>query len=374
MSKSQIESFLSKYITSDILSLNDKDKIIDSLKSSLSNELSSMDTDLRTVYTSRDMSNIRTYLIDKIKGLTDDWTDFNESDAGMVILELIAGLGDMLGFYLDKQSQECYIGSVKQRKNGMALLSLIGYHPYMTNSCVTTCRFELSSPLEYDLIIPKYTQVSAHYDGSTDLLYATSKTAVIYAGKTSVDVVCMQGEVHKSYVTLSKLADNQKIELLAKDVADNSVTVTINKEDWTQVDDVLAIGDSDLKSYSVYEDKLCNPYILFHNNYKNYITGLSPDSKAEITYLTSLGPDGKVSSGKINTIVTQITDRNGDQINNKLSVTNIDNASGGSERESLDHAKIYAPRKLATVGKAIILKDYEDIANTIPGVDRKSVV
>ncbi|HRT96263.1 MAG TPA: baseplate J protein, partial [Planctomycetota bacterium] len=58
---------------------------------------------LRVNYTNKDYEAIRQELVQRIPTITDRWTDFNESDLGMVLLELFCGLGDMLLFYLDNQ-------------------------------------------------------------------------------------------------------------------------------------------------------------------------------------------------------------------------------------------------------------------------------
>ena len=115
--------------------------------------------------------------------MTDKWTDFNESDTGMVLVELMAGLADMLGFYLDKSTLECYITSVKQRKNGAGILALIGYKMKMTNSCVTTGRFVLPKVYEEDVVIPRYTQVTAVLADKSEIKYATQYAVLVPVGR-----------------------------------------------------------------------------------------------------------------------------------------------------------------------------------------------
>ena len=373
MTLSEIESFIEDNISDDLLALSDKKLISDRLKESARLRMKSSKDDIRSVYTSRDIQNVRKYLIEKVKELTDEWTDFNESDAGMVLIELISGLGDMLGFYLDKQSLECYIGSVKQRKNAAGILSLIGYHMHMTNSCITTCRFTLSRPLDHDVEIPEYTQLLARHDGYPDIYYSTIESKVIIAGDTQVDVVCKQGEVHKSYVSVGDLKSNQVISILAKDIAEDSMTLSINGEKWYRYEDILLLGDTDIKGFTVYEDKLCNPYVIFHNSYKKYLPQ-DNSIKAEFTYLTSIGEDGKVKAGLINNISSNIYDSEGSNVTSLVSVVNLDDATGGAPRETVDHARSVAPKKLSTLGKAIVLKDYEYIANSVPGVFKSLAV
>ena len=153
LSTSQVKSFLMSSINDGYTKMT-ADEILSTLLANL-NAVEAEPIDKRTLYTSRDIQDIRNYLIDRIMELTDKWTDFNESDTGMVLVELMAGLADMLGFYLDKSTLECYITSVKQRKNGAGILALIGYKMKMTNSCVTTGRFVLPKVYEEDVVIPR---------------------------------------------------------------------------------------------------------------------------------------------------------------------------------------------------------------------------
>lgn len=348
----------------EVLQLSDLERYINSFK------LSKPKVDKRSIYTSRDIQDIRNYLVNTVEDLTDEWTDFNESDAGMVLIELMSGLADMLGFYLDKQTLECYIGTVKQRKNGANILKLIDYRLFMTHSSITTLKFTLSAPSEYDVIIPKYTQVAAVSNTRTaPVYYATKEEAYIPAGELSVEVVGIQGEVTRSHITSSDLRKNKRITLLSNSVANNSVIISSDTTQFKEVND--AVYHEKGPYFSVSEDKDLNAVIRFANNYEDYLPSES-NAKLEIVYLTSLGDKGNVRKGAINAIVSDdiYYTKNG-EVNNKvtnLQVTNLSNSSGGSPRETLDEARVNAPNKLAMLGKAITLRDYQDMASGLPSV------
>ena len=105
MSKYIYSDNLIKYFNSTIdeefASLSPKE-MIDKLSNGILG-VESNPADVRTVYTSRDAQEIRKYLISLINTLTDDWSDFNESDIGVALIELMAGVADMQGFYLDRR-------------------------------------------------------------------------------------------------------------------------------------------------------------------------------------------------------------------------------------------------------------------------------
>lgn len=78
-------------------------------------------------YSNKDYESLRQELLARVPQLTDRWTDFNESDLGVVLLELFCGVGDMLAYYLDAQAAEAYLPTARQRQNVINLCKLIGY-------------------------------------------------------------------------------------------------------------------------------------------------------------------------------------------------------------------------------------------------------
>ena len=108
-------------------------------------------------YTGRDNEDIRQSLIDLVPQLTDKWRDYNESDLGITIIELIAGAQDMQNFYLDNQTFETYIDTAMQDKNIRSLLRAMNYRvPLMVSARGTVTVSFVGSLPEY-LSFPKYT-------------------------------------------------------------------------------------------------------------------------------------------------------------------------------------------------------------------------
>lgn len=327
--------------------------------------LDSTPAEVRQVYTSRDVQEIRRYLISLIHDLTDDWTDFNESDIGVALVELLAGVADMQGFYLDKQALECYITDVKQRKNGAAILKLINYNMHMMSSSLTQGRFTLPQIYDQPIVIPKYTQVSATLSNREKIYFATAKEIVIDAGETEADVTLVQGQVHKASIKIADLRSNQKVKIATENVAEGSVIIEMDGFEWTQVPDVL-IDDVPGPKFSVYEDKNCQAYIHFHNSYLDYLP-TDNSSVANVTFLVTLGKAGQITDGLIDKVESDIMYLD-QSISRVVEVINLEPSSGGSDRETLDEAREQAPKSLSMLGKAIILQDFEDMANAMQGV------
>ncbi len=57
------------------------------------------------------------------------WTDFNEANPGMIMLELAAYVGDVLSFYVDNSFKENLLAYAEEEKNIIAIAQSLGYKP-----------------------------------------------------------------------------------------------------------------------------------------------------------------------------------------------------------------------------------------------------
>ena len=73
-------------------------------------------------YLSKDFNSIKTDLMDYVKRqFPDEWRDFNDASGGMAVLELMAYVGDILSFNIDRQVNEAYINRAVETKNIVSL-------------------------------------------------------------------------------------------------------------------------------------------------------------------------------------------------------------------------------------------------------------
>lgn len=321
------------------------------------------------IYTNKDMESVRQSLIDSAIIISEGkWTDFNSSDSlGASLIELMAGTVDMINFELDHKALECYIDTVKQRRNGVALFALINYKLGLTNSSVALGKFYLDSEYPEDIIIPKYTQVSAILPDRSKIFYATKTDTTIRAGELETTVSLVQGKVMKSTIKLDTLRNNQKITILTENIAEGSLTITLDGSQWIETDNVV-IDDIEGRKYSVFEDKDCRPVIFFHNSYRKFIP--QDDSKQmELVYLVSDGTKGNIKANMVTQIESFIYSSTSQNLSiDTLKVTNIEAFSGGSARETLDEARIQAPKQLSTMNHAVTLEDFNTLALGLSGV------
>ena len=102
-------------------------------------------------------------------------------------------------------------------------------------------------------------------------------------------------------------------------------------------------------------------------------SGAVPPQGAKITtsYLQTLGDKGNLGPDRITQLLAPIY-LDGGQVS--LSVTNPVPATGGSSRETIEHARTQAPAELRSLWKAVTLEDYQALAEGYPGVAKVKVL
>ena len=326
----------------------------------------------------RSPEEIRDYAVSLIDGLcekydTEKWTNRDSDDLGMLFVELTTSVGDLLNFYINNQAYENYLTSAVQRKNMKRILNLVNYKIRGPEPAITRAIISVVDPVDYDIVIPKYFQLCYTDPNSrqNDVYYATAEECCIVAGQyeTSVDII--QGMVHTVNETVADLSRWRTTTILDDNVANKTVTVNVDGEDWTEVPDVL-YEDDDTNKFSVYENLDDQTVIEFGYNWRKNLPG-NPKAPVQIKYLTTNGAIGGISANRINTVVDSLTVNNRN-LSANLSVTNLYDATGGADRETVEEARVKAPHIVKSRQLMTTLKDYEYFAEDIPGVYKARAV
>ena len=84
-------------------------------------------------YTGRDFDSIKSQLIEYARNyFPDTYTDFTPASPGMMFMEMVAYVGDILSFYQDIQLQETFLQYAKNPSNLYNLAYMLGYRPKVT--------------------------------------------------------------------------------------------------------------------------------------------------------------------------------------------------------------------------------------------------
>jgi hypothetical protein len=79
-------------------------------------------------YQARDFRSFRRALLDFASLRYPDWKDRLEADAGVMLAEVMSGLGDELAYYQDRAAREGYLETATQRRSIRNLAKLVDYH------------------------------------------------------------------------------------------------------------------------------------------------------------------------------------------------------------------------------------------------------
>jgi hypothetical protein len=320
----------------------------------------------RLPYINKDYEAMRRELVARIPQLTDRWTDFNASDLGMVLLELFAGVGDMLAYYLDAQAAECYLPTARRRQSIIDLCALVNYRLHGPLAATTRLRFTIAQPLAQDITIPAGTVCRAPGPGDP-ISFTTTSELTITAGATIGEVDARQG-LRRTETFSGTGQSFQRFTLTDANVAHGSVSVQVNGITWTPVEHFADSGPAD-PHVRVDLDGLGATVLVFGDGK----FGAMPPQGATITvsYLTTLGPDGNLAPHRITELPDPIL------VNGVPLTVTVDNplpATGGAEAESHEHARQLAPAVLRSTWKAVTKADYQALCMAFPGVAKAQVL
>lgn len=317
-------------------------------------------------YSNKDYESIRRELLAKVPQLTDRWTDFNPSDLGVVLLDLFCGVGDMLAYYLDAQAAEAFLPTARQRQSVIDLCKLIGYRLDGPVSSSATIRFTLPQPLDSDLTIPGETVCRALVaDGQID--FETVGDVFIPHGERSVDAYARQGIRKVQTLEATGLA-GQRFKLTGKAIAQGSICVQIDAEPWIEV---RHFQESDSESFHFTTDLSALDITTISFGDGRFGAVPAAGKTISVSWLESLGANGNIGPDRITQLLTPIY-HEGESVS--LNISNPSAATGGTSRESVQHAKVHAPAELGTLWKAVTLQDYKALAEGFPGVAKAKVL
>ena len=98
-------------------------------------------------YINRDFSDFRQRLIEFSKTyFPQTYNDFSEASPGMMFMEQVSYVGDVLSFYLDNQFQETFIQYAQQTNNIYELAYMFGYKPKITGAAQVIIDFYQQLP------------------------------------------------------------------------------------------------------------------------------------------------------------------------------------------------------------------------------------
>lgn len=344
-----------------------------------------------TDYTNRDYESLLWSLLESAALKVPEWTDRSENDLGRLLLESFAYVGDVLLYYQDRIANEAFLSTAVERQSVIDLLSLIGYT--LATSAPASAELRLIAPNDSDE--PIRVEVGALF--ATQVLPGEAPLEFMYwpadgqpleiprDGRGGVLVYPPDEQIkEKNYKPLIVIhatqhqeedlgevtqAPNQRFRLTQKPVLllrdlgfRHTLTVEVGSKEngfqrWAYQDTLLNSNSAD-QHYMVQIDENDAAEIIFGDGQYGQIP---PGPKLRATYLTGGGTIGNVGQDTITVVKSGVSVQG-------VKVTNPTAASGGADRETIEHARLHAPSVFRSQQRAVTAADYEALAKTVPGV------
>ena len=331
----------------------------------------------KTNYTSRDFVTLREELLQKIPILTQGkWTNLNESDPGITMLELFMSMADNLLFYMDMQEQEIDINRARQRANVIKMLRLIGYEMRGVagaRGIVTLQPSPNQNTVTYPIYVDEGTQLTAQSQ-NTSLVFTTlestvlsnsndAKTVPVVQGIATVDTFVSDGTSSQKFVLNSTKADRDSIKVYVDDSPSDTGAAP-----WNKVDTFYQSTYSS-QDYKIQVNEYGQTSIIFGDGQFGKIP--PANITINIKYVICDGALGNIGKNAITQVSSGIPLVR-DATSNKAGITVIASTAtaGGADAESIEQAKETARGLLFGLNRALSREDYKALMLSVPGVSK----
>ncbi|WP_045855619.1 baseplate J/gp47 family protein [Teredinibacter purpureus] len=341
-------------------------------------------------YTARDYESLLLAMQKMAPEKLPEWTDYSqETDFGHVLLQLFAHMGDIVAYHQDRLVNESFLSTARERASIIDHLKLVGYRlstaaPSSTELTVefsadTTARVRLSSG---DAFATKSSKgnpsVRFEYSGENDDIDCALLAVDPISNKKTVRIPVEQGQLIKTDVVgNSNGLSGQRFalnftDLILRDNSGNNnriADITV----WTELGGVmdnswrlqesLAFSREDAQDYVIEIDENEQAFLIFGGNG----FGAVPTSGSTIRarYRVGGGALGNVAAHQI----TTLSDAPGLSLV-AAKVTNKTAATGGADRETIEHAIEHAPGMYRSFRRAVTADDYKQLAENYNGVGK----
>ncbi len=294
------------------------------------------------------------------------WTDFNRAAIGNVILRAFCWNTDIALKYINDQTRENRLGTVRRRVNLIGIARGLGLRLKGIQASSVDLTFSIPSSIANDIVIAPGTQVSSK--GLDDVIdFFTVAEGRITAGGTSVVISAKNSETRTETLTSDGTAV-QPIRMGFPGYVDQSAALTIQGDTWLRRDNFFQSGPTD-KHFVIVVDEKDVGFFVFGNGVQGAIP---PQGDLFATYETGGGSGGNISSGIITQLSSALFDTTGGA--QSVSVTNLAAAAGGADRESVEQARRRLPGATRVNQRTCAKEDFEIEALAVPGVARSMLL
>jgi uncharacterized phage protein gp47/JayE len=328
-------------------------------------------------YMARDYESFKQATIALIPSKLPNWTDRSEADFGIVLIELFAYMADILSYYQDRIANESFLATAQERRSVIQHLRLIGYE--LEPAAAASAKLSLIVSNDKTDVVqinkgdqfatrstPTEKSVTFEYVSDSPLAIDLGSLVPHSAGFKKYDgIPVKEGQmISNEILGASDGSPNQIFQLAQPKLLGSSlqlrVQIVSRSEDWLLRKNLIYSRSTD-KHYSIQIDENDITRIYFGDG----IYGQIPEKDARIvaTYRVGGGVRGNVAEKKI-TVISKAPQLQA----LAAQVTNETPATGGAERESIEHAVKFAPTVFKSLQRGVTGEDYVALAKQFPGV------
>ena len=332
-------------------------------------------------YMARDYESFKQAMIELIPEKLPHWTDRSEADFGSVLIELFAYMADILSYYQDRIANESFLATAQERRSVIQHLRLIGYELEPAAAASAGLSLIVSNDKKDVIQINRGDQFateSTATEKSKTFEYVNDSPLKINLGtllpdsagtgfKKFIGIPVKEGRTIKNEIMgFSNGSPNQMFQLAQPGLLRDSLKLIVQSGDqireWYRRDTLLYSQSTD-RHYFLQTDENDVSRIYFGDGIYGNIP--AKDAQMRATYRVGGGAYGNLGPDRISVI------SNAPQLQNlSAEVFNEDPATGGADRESIEHAVKFAPSVFKSLKRGVTRDDYVALAKKFPGVDK----
>lgn len=327
-------------------------------------------------YLGKDYEAFRNQMINRIPAILPEWTDYQQSDPGITIIELLSYGLDVISYYQDRVANELYLPTAQLRQSVIDYTKPLGYRLREPLPSKTYVVFEIT-PGGEDLIIPQDFRVTTKAEPGEELVpFETVENLTIPAGADGLEqengqyiysVEVVNGiTIPNETLGSSSGLPNQRFKLRYPSVIEITDKLIVEVDEgsgftqWDLRDELFLETDLEKRRHFTVEvDADDYLWIKFGSGVDGKVPEVGTDN-IRVSYRVGGGKDTNVGSNTITQIPVQL--------NRVKNVFNPEPSTGGTDRETTEEAKVRLPIILNTRRRAVTLRDFKELPLLVNGV------
>ena len=346
-----------------------------------------------TKYANLDFDQIKTSIKDYLRA-NSDFTDFDFDGSNFsVLIDTLAYNTYITAFNSNMIVNESFLESATLRENVVSLARNIGYVPRSRTAAKAQISFDITRPagnssvsvtLQRGLVctgnvnntgyvfsIPENITKTFIETPSGDFV-ASFDSIEIYEGTFLTNTFTYDGSLDQRFLLKNSFIDTSTLNVYIKKEDEDGLGI-----EYSIVDNIINV-DSNSRIYLLQEVQDEQYQLLFGDGLIGKKLGTETNNDGNLITANYIVTGGKEGNGVRNFAFSgRLESSDGDILNvgRDVSVTTVQESQNGSEIESIDSVKYFAPKIYSAQSRAVTARDYEAIIKNIyPDTESVAVV